>query len=86
MKIFTLCLSNEGEVKIAGDLELAQAKQLIEAILLQQAFQKGVIEGQKPKEVKDAKCKPEAAEIYGCRVGSQESREEDSNWYVRKAT
>ena len=54
MKIFTLCLSNEGEVKIAGDLELAQAKQLIEAILIQQAYQKGIIEGQKPKEVKDA--------------------------------
>ena len=55
MKIFTLCLSNEGEVKIAGDLELAQAKQLIEAILLQQAFQQGIIKGKEEiKEVKDA--------------------------------
>ena len=55
MKIFTLCLSNEGEVKIAGDLELAQAKQLIEAILLQQAFQQGIIKGKEEiKEVKNA--------------------------------
>ena len=55
MKIFTLCLSNEGEVKLTGDLELAQAKQLIEAILLQQAFQQGMIKGkEQDKEVKDA--------------------------------
>ena len=55
MKIFTLCLSNEGEIKIAGDLELAQAKQIIESILLQQAFQQGKIKGKEEiKEVKDA--------------------------------
>ena len=55
MKIFTLCLSNGGEVKLAGDLELAQAKQLIESILLQQAFQQGIIKGKEEiKEVKDA--------------------------------
>ena len=58
MKLFSLAITDNGEVKIAGDLELAQAKQLIEAILIQQAYQKGIIEGQKPKEVKDAKCKP----------------------------
>ena len=59
MKIFTLCLSNEGEVKIAGDLELVQVKQIIESILLQQAFQQGMIKGKEEiKEVKDAKCKP----------------------------
>ena len=55
MKIFTLCLSNEGEVKLMGDLELAQAKQIIESILLQQAFQQGKIKGKEEiKEVKDA--------------------------------
>ena len=57
MKIFTLCISNEGEVKLSGDLELAQAKQLIESILIQQAFQQGIIKGKeeiKDKEVKDA--------------------------------
>ena len=55
MKIFTLCLSNDGEVKLAGDLELAQAKQIIESILLQQMFQQGIIKGKEEiKEVKDA--------------------------------
>ena len=55
MKIFTLCLSNEGEVKLTGDLELVQAKQIIESILLQQAFQQGIIKGKEEiKEVKDA--------------------------------
>ena len=55
MKIFTLCLSNEGEVKLTGDLELVQAKQIIESILLQQAFQQGIIKGKEDiKEVKDA--------------------------------
>ena len=55
MKIFTLCLSNEGEVKLAGDLELVQVKQIIESILLQQAFQQGMIKGKEEiKEVKDA--------------------------------
>ena len=55
MKIFTLCLSNEGEVKLTGDLELTQAKQIIESILLQQAFQQGMIKGkEQDKEVKDA--------------------------------
>ena len=55
MKIFTLCLSNDGEVKLTGDLELAQAKQIIESILLQQAFQQGIIKGkEETKEVKDA--------------------------------
>jgi len=59
MKIFTLCLSNEGEVKLTGDLELVQVKQIIESILLQQAFQQGKIKGKEEiKEVKDAKCKP----------------------------
>ena len=55
MKIFTLCLSNEGEVKLTGDLELVQVKQIIESILLQQAFQQGKIKGkEQDKEVKDA--------------------------------
>ena len=60
MKIFTLCLSNNGEIKLAGDLELAQAKQIIESILLQQAFQQGMIKGKKEikdKEVKDVPSK-----------------------------
>ena len=46
MKIFTLCLSGEGEVRITGDLELAQVKQIIESILFQQAFQQGYNKGQ----------------------------------------
>ena len=55
MKIFTLCLSNEGEVKLTGDLELVQVKQIIESILWQQAFQQGIIKGKEEiKEVKDA--------------------------------
>ena len=55
MKIFTLCLSNEGEVKLTGDLQLVQVKQIIESILLQQAFQQGMIKGKEEiKEVKDA--------------------------------
>ena len=55
MKIFTLCLSNEGEVKLTGDLELVQVKQIIESILLQQMFQQGIIKGKEEiKEVKDA--------------------------------
>jgi len=55
MKIFTLCLSNEGEVKLTGDLELVLVKQIIESILLQQAFQQGMIKGKEEiKEVKDA--------------------------------
>ena len=59
MKIFSIAVGNDGEVKIAGDLELAQAKQIIESILLQQAFQQGMIKGKEEiKEVKDAKCKP----------------------------
>ena len=55
MKVFTLVIDTNGEVKLTGDLELAQAKQLIEAILLQQAFQQGMIKGKEEiKEVKDA--------------------------------
>jgi len=46
MKIFTLCISNEGEVKLTGDLELVQAKQIIESILLQQISQQGYNKGQ----------------------------------------
>ena len=54
MKILSIAIDDKGEVKFAGDLEFAQAKQIIESILWQQAFQQGIIEGQKPKEVKDA--------------------------------
>ena len=46
MKIFSIAVGNDGEVKIAGDLEFAQAKQLIEAILLQQISQQGYNKGQ----------------------------------------
>ena len=53
MKIFTLCLSNEGEVKFAGDLELAQAKQIIESILLQQSYQIGYNKGKEEKNDKE---------------------------------
>ena len=57
MKILTIAIDDKGEVKFTGDLEFAQAKQIIEAILLQQAFQQGIIKGKeeiKNKEVKDA--------------------------------
>ena len=46
MKIFSIAIADNGEVKIAGDLELAQAKQLIEAILLQQISQQEYNKGQ----------------------------------------
>ena len=55
MKIFSLAITDNGEIKIAGDLDLIQVKQIIEAILLQQAFQQGKIKGKEEiKEVKDA--------------------------------
>jgi len=55
MKIFSIAITDNGEVKIAGDLELAQVKQIIESILLQQMFQQGIIKGKEEiKEVKDA--------------------------------
>ena len=57
MKILTIAIDDKGKVKFTGDLEFAQAKQIIEAILLQQAFQQGIIKGKeeiKDKEVKDA--------------------------------
>ena len=46
MKIFSIAIADNGEVKIVGDLELAQAKQIIESILWQQAFQQGYNKGQ----------------------------------------
>ena len=56
MKILTIAIDDKGEVKFTGDLEFAQAKQIIEAILLQQAFQQGIIKGKEEiKEVKDGK-------------------------------
>ena len=59
MKLFSLAIDTNGEVKFTGDLELVQVKQIIESILLQQAFQQGIIKGKEEiKEVKDAKCKP----------------------------
>ena len=59
MKLFSLAIAEDGEVKFSGDLELAQAKQIIESILFQQAFQQGIIKGKEEiKQVKDAKCKP----------------------------
>ena len=55
MKILTIAIDDKGEVKFAGDLEFGQAKQIIESILLQQAFQQGIIKGKEEiKEVKDA--------------------------------
>ena len=55
MKIFSIAIGDNGEVKLTGDLELTQAKQIIESILLQQAFQQGIIKGKEEiKEVKDA--------------------------------
>ena len=51
MKILTIAIDDKGEVKFAGDLELAQAKQIIESILLQQAFQQGIIKGKEVKNV-----------------------------------
>ena len=59
MKLFSLAIGENGEVKFTGDLELTQVKQIIESILLQQAFQQGIIKGKEEiKEVKNAKCKP----------------------------
>ena len=46
MKIFSIAIGENGEIKIAGDLELAQAKQIIESILLQQISQQGYNKGQ----------------------------------------
>ena len=55
MKILTIAIDDKGEVKFTGDLGFTQAKQIIEAILLQQAFQQGIIKGKEEiKEVKDA--------------------------------
>ena len=55
MKILTIAINDKGEVKFTGDLGFTQAKQIIEAILLQQAFQQGIIKGKEEiKEVKDA--------------------------------
>ena len=55
MKILTIAIDDKGEVKFTGDLGFAQAKQIIEAILLQQAFQQGIIKGkEQDKEVKNA--------------------------------
>ena len=41
MKIFSIAIDDKGEVKLTGDLELVQAKQIIESILLQQISQQG---------------------------------------------
>ena len=46
MKVFTLVIDTKGEVKLTGDLELVQAKQIIESILLQQISQQGYNKGQ----------------------------------------
>ena len=46
MKILTIAINDKGEVKFTGDLEFAQAKQIIEAILLQQISQQGYNKGQ----------------------------------------
>ena len=46
MKIFSLAITDNGEIKIAGDLELTQVKQSIESILLQQISQQGYNKGQ----------------------------------------
>ena len=46
MKILTIAIDDKGEVKIAGDLELTQAKQIIESILLQQISQQAYNKGQ----------------------------------------
>jgi len=46
MKIFALAIAENGEVKLTGDLELVQVKQLIESVLLQQISQQGYNKGQ----------------------------------------
>jgi len=46
VKIFSLAITDNGEIKIAGDLELTQVKQIIESILLQQISQQGYNKGQ----------------------------------------
>ena len=46
MKLFSLAVGENGEIKIAGDLELVQVKQLIESVLLQQISQQGYNKGQ----------------------------------------
>lgn len=51
MKIFSIAVGENGEIKMAGDLELTQVKQLIEAILIQQAFEEGRKKALEEKEV-----------------------------------
>ena len=46
MKVFTLVIDTNGEVKLTGDLELTQVKQIIESILLQQISQQAYNKGQ----------------------------------------
>ena len=41
MKVFTLGIANNREVHLSGDLSLPEAKQIIDAILQQQAFNQG---------------------------------------------
>jgi len=41
MKVFTLGIANNREVHISGDLNLPEARQIIDAILQQQAFNQG---------------------------------------------
>lgn len=47
MKLFTLAVGNDGEIKFSGDSP-QEAKQFIEMILQQQAFQAGM-EAEKQK-------------------------------------
>jgi len=46
MKIFSIVVGDKGEVKLAGDLELVQVKQVVESILLQQISQQWYNKGQ----------------------------------------
>ena len=70
MKIFSIAIADNGEVKIAGDLELTQAKQLIEAILLQQSYQAGYNKGQEVKDGKENESKAEESSEGSLPIGS----------------
>ncbi len=41
MKVFTLAIGNNGEIKLAGDMTLQEVQKVIEGILYQQAFEQG---------------------------------------------
>ena len=70
MKLLSIAIDDKGEIKFAGDLELAQAKQLIEAILWQQSYQAGYNKGQEVKDGKENESKAEESSEGSLPIGS----------------